>query len=107
MKRRRAILGGIFSALAIDTCKAQSGTATSRAAIPQALPEPLVWPIATKLQPGIRSFVGHVNTALDVIGQIGTPPSLVIFTEGNCRAAILSGHFQPGPSLGRHTPIST
>jgi hypothetical protein len=83
MKRRRAILGGIFSALAIDTCKAQSGTATSRAAIPQAPPEPLVWPIATKLQPGIRSFVGHVNTALDVIGQIGTPPSLVIFTEGN------------------------
>ena len=53
MKRRRAILGGIFSALAIDTCKAQSGTATSRAAIPQAPPEPLVWPIATKLQPGI------------------------------------------------------
>src|SRR6266851_5142035 len=91
MKRRRAILGGALSALAIDTCKAQSGTATSRAAIPQALPEPLVWPIATKLQPGIRSFVGHVNTALDVIGQIGTPPSLVIFTEGNHLMVLSSG----------------
>jgi hypothetical protein len=34
-----------------------------------------VWPIATKLQPGIRSFVGHTDTVLDVIGRIGTPPS--------------------------------
>jgi hypothetical protein len=58
-------------------------TATPQNSVAQAPPEPLVWPIATKLQPGIRSFVGHTDTVLDVIGRIGTPPSLVIFTEGN------------------------
>jgi len=31
---------------------------------------------------GVQSFVGHADTVLDVIGRIGTPPSLVIFTEG-------------------------
>ena len=31
----------------------------------------------------MRSFVGHADTVLDVIGRIGSPPSLVIFTEGN------------------------
>ena len=45
--------------------------------------KPIVWPIVTKLRPGIPSFAGHTDTVLDVIGQIGTPPSLVIFTEGN------------------------
>jgi hypothetical protein len=47
------------------------------------LPEPLVWPIVTKLPAGVRSFLGHANTVLDVIGGIGGPPSLVIFTDGN------------------------
>jgi Bacterial extracellular solute-binding protein len=51
---------------------------------------PLVWPIAKKLQPGVRSFVGHADTVLDVIGQIGMPPSLVIFTEGNHLMVLLS-----------------
>ena len=46
-------------------------------------PEPLVWPLVTKNPPGMRSFVGHADTVLDVIGRIGSPPSLVIFTEGN------------------------
>ena len=46
-------------------------------------PEPLVWPIVAKLPAGIRSFVGHTDTVLDVIGRLGAPPSLVIFTEGN------------------------
>jgi hypothetical protein len=45
--------------------------------------EPLVWPIVTNLQAGLRSFVGHADTVLDVIGRIGAAPSLVIFTEGN------------------------
>jgi hypothetical protein len=58
-------------------------TAAGQNAVVRTPPEPLVWPIVTKLQPGIRSFVGHANTVLDVIGRIGAPPSLVIFTEGN------------------------
>jgi hypothetical protein len=80
---RRAFLGGTLSAVAFGTCKAQPVTAPAQNVGAQTPPEPLVWPIVAKLQPGIRSFVGHADTVLDVIGRIGTPPSLVIFTEGN------------------------
>jgi hypothetical protein len=72
---RRTVLAGALSAAPFGTCNAQSVPATGSA--------PLVWPVTAKLQSGIRSFVGHANTVLDVIGRIGTAPSLVIFTEGN------------------------
>jgi hypothetical protein len=52
--------------------------------------EPLLWPVVTKPQPGIGSFAGHTNTVLDVVGRIGTPPSLAIFSEGNHLMALLS-----------------
>src|SRR5215468_9931601 len=87
---RRAFLGGTLSAVAFSTCKAQSATATAQNAVVQAPPEPLVWPIVTKLQSGIRSFVGHTDTVPDIVGRMGTPPSLAIFTEGNHLMVLLS-----------------
>ncbi len=60
-----------------------SGKRRTLRSVVSAGPEPLAWPVATKLRPGIRSFAGHTDTVLDVVGRIGTPPSLVIFTEGN------------------------
>jgi hypothetical protein len=80
---RRAFLGGTLGAVTLGICKAQLMTATAQNSMVQTPPEPLVWPTVTKLQPGVRSFVGHADTVLDVIGRIGAPPSLVIFTEGN------------------------
>src|SRR5262249_22575351 len=52
--------------------------------------EPLVWPVVTKLPPGVRSFAGHTDTVPDIVGRIGTAPSLVIFSEGNHLMALLS-----------------
>jgi hypothetical protein len=84
MMKRRDFLGGTMGAATLVTCNAQSATAIAQRSGVQARPEPLVWPIVTKLQPGLRSFVGHTDTVLDVIGRIGgAPPGLVIFTEGN------------------------
>jgi len=84
MMKRRAFLSGTLSATTLATCQAQSVTATVQEnTVIRPQPEPLVWPIVTKLQAGIRSFVGHADTVLDVIGRVGAPPSLVIFTEGN------------------------
>ena len=83
MIKRRAFLGGAISAATLGTCKAQSVAATAPNPTGQAPPEPLVWPLVTKLPPGLRSLVGHADTVLDLIGRIGSPPSLVIFTEGN------------------------
>jgi len=80
---RRIFLGGTLGAAPLETCNAQSMAARPQNAAEQRAPGPLVWPIVTKPQSGIRSFVGHANTVLDVIGRIGVPPSLVIFTEGN------------------------
>src|SRR5262249_24631203 len=67
-------------AMSMGSFAAQSATAQ---AVTQTPAEPLVWPVVTKLPPGIRSFAGHTDTVPDIVGRIGTPPSLVIFTEGN------------------------
>lgn len=83
MMKRRAFLGSTLSALTLGASKAQSATATTQNVVDSTGFEPLVWPIVTKLPAGVRSFVGHADTVLDVIGRIGAPPSLVIFTEGN------------------------
>ena len=56
----------------------------------QTWPGPLVWPVVTRLQPGIRSIAGHTDTVPDIVGRIGTPASLVIFTEGNHLMVLLS-----------------
>jgi hypothetical protein len=83
MMKRRAFLGSTLSAVTLGTCKARSATATRQDAVVKALPEPLVWPVVTKQPAGIRSFVSHADTVLDVIGRVGGPADLVIFTEGN------------------------
>jgi hypothetical protein len=90
MMKRRAFLGGTFSAATLGSYSAQSAAALAQNAAVQSPPEPLVWPVVSKPEPDIRSFVGHTNTVLDIVGRIGTPPSLVIFTEGNHLMALLS-----------------
>src|SRR4029450_4092199 len=87
MMNRRVFLGGALTAVALPE------TWVVRAAEQKAAaqtPEPLVWPVVTKLQPGIRSIAGHTDTVPDIVGRIGTPPSLAIFTEGNHLMALLS-----------------
>jgi Bacterial extracellular solute-binding protein len=79
MMNRRRFLGTTLGAAGLNACNARSAEAVAH----PAAPEPLVWPLVAKPQAGIRSFAGHTDTVLDVIGRLGTPPSLVIFTEGN------------------------
>ena len=86
MMNRRVFLGSALTAVAL------SQTRVARAAEQKAVvqtPEPLVWPVIIR-QAGIRSFAGHTNTVLDIVGRIGTAPSLVIFSEGNHLMALLS-----------------
>jgi len=64
--------------------------ATPQNAIIPASSDPLIWPVVTKLLPGIRAFAGHTDTVPDIVGRIGTSPSLVIFTEGNHLMVLLS-----------------
>src|SRR5712671_5718147 len=87
MMKRRTFLGGALTAMGAGSFGAQSITAQ---AVIQTPAEPLVWPVVTKLPPGIRSFAGHTDTVPDIVGRIGTPPSLVIFTEGNHLMVLLS-----------------
>src|SRR5262245_14105325 len=54
------------------------------------VPAPLVWPVIANQQPDVRIFNGHSNTVTDIVGRIGTPASLVIFTEGNHLMVLLS-----------------
>ena len=86
MMKRRTFLGGTLTAMSVASLGAQSVTAQ---AVIQTPAEPLVWPVVTKPPPGIRSFAGHTDTVPDIVGRIGTAPSLVIFTEGNHLMALL------------------
>lgn len=80
MMKRRVFLGGALSAVALSqTGAARAGEQKAAAQTS----EPLVWPVISRRHPGIRSFAGHTNTVLDIAGRVGTPPSLVIFSEGN------------------------
>jgi hypothetical protein len=78
MMKRRTFLSGTLTATGVGSFGAQS--ATAQAVTPA---EPLVWPVVTKLPPDIRSVP-------DIVGRIGTPPSLVLFTEGNHLMVLLS-----------------
>ena len=86
MMNRRAFLGGVVSAVAFS--QTQAARAAEQKATAQTA-EPLVWPVITR-QAGIRSFDGHTDTVLDIVGRIGIAPSLVIFSEGNHLMALLS-----------------
>src|SRR5471030_2259325 len=88
--KRRAFLGGTLSAATLGSYGAQSETALAQSATVQTSPEPLVWPVVRKPGPNIPSFAGHTNTGPEIVRRIGTPPSLVIFTEGNPLMALPS-----------------
>src|SRR5215469_16936174 len=83
MIKRRAFLGCTLTTAALATCNTQQTTGIAQTPGVSERSEPLVWPLVTKLPGGVRSFVGHTDTVLDVIGRIGAPADLVIFTEGN------------------------
>jgi Bacterial extracellular solute-binding protein len=85
MMQRRAFLGATLSAAAFAGSPATAQNTTGRN-----VPEPLVWPVVTKVPPELRSFAGHTDTVPDIVGRIGAPPSLVIFTEGNHLMVLLS-----------------
>ena len=86
MERHTFLSSGV-SAAAFESLHSQRTSAAEAKAAP---PVPLVWPVVTKQQPGIRLFAGHTDTVPDIVGRIGAPPSLVIFTEGNHLMVVLS-----------------
>ena len=87
--KRRTFLGSAVTALALGNDQQQAANAAEPNVALQ-VPEPLVWPVVSKRPPGIRAFAGHTDTVPDIVGRIGTPSSLVIFTEGNHLMVLLS-----------------
>ena len=92
MIKRRAFVGAALSALGLGSrqAKAQNPAERLAAVAPALAAAPLVWPVVTTPAPDVRAFAGHTNTVPDIVGRISTPPSLVIFTEGNHLMALLS-----------------
>ena len=87
MVRRRLFLATALGAIGLSRTGAPYAAGQRQSSQPL---EPLVWPLVGDEQPGIRTFAGHTDTVLDVVGRIGTPPSLVIYTEGNHLMVLLS-----------------
>src|SRR5713226_4831476 len=89
MIKRRGFLSSAMGAVALG-CQQTKTARAAKQTTGQGSPGPLVWPIVTRLQPGIRLIAGHTDTVPDIVGRIGTPASLVIFTEGNHLMVLLS-----------------
>jgi hypothetical protein len=89
MIKRRVFLSSALGAVALGSQQTKTARAAEQTTV-QTSPGPLVWPVVTKLRPGIRSIAGHTDTVPDIVGTIGTPASLVIFTEGNHLMVLLS-----------------
>src|SRR6266852_3763685 len=103
--KRRTFLGTALSSIAMGSQQTETATAAKQEPVAPTPLEPLVWPVVTKLPPGIRSFAGHTDTVPDIVGRIGTPPSLVIFTEGNHLMVLLSDDIVGAfPSWARSQP---
>lgn len=85
--KRRTFVSSAMTAAAIENLRRPIASAAQPKVSP---PAPLVWPVVTKQQSSIRLFAGHTDTVPDIVGRIGTPPSLVIFTEGNHLPVVLS-----------------
>src|SRR5215475_13588961 len=86
---RRTFLSSAVTAIAHGSDQQHAASAAEPKVALQ-MPEPLVWPAVTKRPPGIRAFAGHTDTVPDIVGRIGTPASLVIFTEGTHLMVLLS-----------------
>ena len=86
MMRRRAFLGSALTPVGLFQTRL-AYAAEQRPAVEN--PEPLVWPVITR-QKGIPSFDGHTDTVVDIVGRVGMPPSLVVFSEGNHLMVLLS-----------------
>src|SRR5262245_15273583 len=82
MKPPRRRLLRLAAGAAVLPVTPQIGSAQQTAAAPTSL-EPLVWPVVTKVPSEVHTFAGHSDTVPDIVGRLGTPASLVIFTEGN------------------------
>jgi hypothetical protein len=87
MMKRRVFLTMALSPIGLGLIRAARAAEQGPALQPL---EPLVWPLVGGEQPGIRTFAGHANTVLDIVGRHGTPPSLAIYTEGNHLMVLLS-----------------
>ena len=75
MMKRRVFLGGALSAFSVASSNAQPTVPpTQQNVISQTPPEPLVWPVVAKLQPGIRLFAGHTDTVPDIVGRCPCEP---------------------------------
>lgn len=87
MKRRTFLGSAALGAVTLSKSPAADATKAKTTASPAV---PVVWPVMSRRPADIRTFSGHTNTVMDIVGRIGVPPSLVIFSEGNHLMALLS-----------------
>ena len=53
--------------------------------------EPIVWKVTPPAAAGVPALNGYTDTVPDILGRVGSPIGLAIFTEGNQFPALLSG----------------
>ncbi|MBV8937295.1 MAG: substrate-binding domain-containing protein [Alphaproteobacteria bacterium] len=89
---RRTFIGA-SAAAALPTMPASADppqtTANGQAMAPSC--DTVVWRTMVSLPADVPALSGHTDTVPDIIGRLGAPIALAIFTEGNHFPALLSG----------------
>jgi hypothetical protein len=87
LTRRSLLVGAAVAA------RMPSAPGLAAAASPE--PTALQWKPMVAPPPGLPVLNGHTDTMLDVVGRIGAPIDLAIFTEGNHFPALFGGDILP------------
>lgn len=82
---RRRLLAG--SAAIVAQISAAPGRAAAQSGRASGVP----WKPAAPPAAGMAALQGHTDTVLDIVGRVGGPTSLAIFTEGNHFPVLLGG----------------
>lgn len=92
--RRRSFITASVAATALGPASLSRAYGQSANAAGQPAPADrpgLVWQPMVPASPGIPALNGHTDTVPDIVGRLGSPIDLAIFTEGNHFPALFGG----------------
>ena len=89
--RRRALLETAAAAAASDQLSAGASRTWAGDEQPRGAGGSVAWKTMVPAMPDFPTLDGHTDTVPDILGRLGAPVDLAIFTEGNHFPALLGG----------------
>jgi hypothetical protein len=103
--RRRALIGTAAAAVGYGRLGAEVSCAWAGGEPSSGVGASVVWKTMVPPMPDVPALIGHTDTVPDILGRLGGPIDLAIFTEGNHFPALLGGEIiEPFRAWARKQP---